>query len=178
MLKLQVPISESFDEAKNQFVRETFDLELQHSLISLSKWEAQWEKPFLADDEKTEEEILSYIKHMTVTPDVPPEIYEKFTRENYLAVQEHLNKKMTATWFNDKNQKKSKTVVTAEIVYHWMLALNIDKEFETWHLNRLLTLIKVINEKNQPPKKMSRAEIAQRNRELNEARRAKYNTSG
>lgn len=179
MLTITVPGAELFDESSNEFKTSTdFVLQLEHSLVSLSKWESIYEKPFLGKEQKTTEEVLGYIKCMTLTEDVPEDVYSRFTPENITAVNNYINAKMTATWFADRKQKPSQEVITSEVIYYWIISMNIPLECQHWHLNRLFTLIQVISLKNEPGKKLSRAEIAARNRALNEQRKKQFNTRG
>lgn len=179
MLNITIPKIELFDERTSEFI--TFKeehLQMEHSLVSISKWEAKWNKPFLSSSEKTVEEILDYIRCMTISKDVSPEVLERLTEQNIMVINDYINAPMTATTFNDANQKGSREIVTSEVIYYWMITLNIPFECQYWHLNRLLTLVKVCNVKNSPPKKMSKQEILEQNRRLNAERRKQMNTRG
>lgn len=180
MLEITIPESEKWDETKNEFITTKEQvLNLEHSLVSLSKWESKWCKPFLSDKEKTNEETIDYIRCMTVTKNVDPEVYEHLSNDNIQQIKDYINAPMTATWFaNEKKGRGSSEQVTAELIYYWMISLNIPPEYQKWHLNRLITLIKVCNIKNQPNKKMSKKSIASQNAAINAARRKRFNTKG
>lgn len=180
MLVIEVPLKEGFNEKTREFViTDSFKLEMQHSLATLSKWESFFEKPFLGKEEKTTEETLWYIQTMTLTPNVPPEIFYKLSEENVADISSYLDAKMTATTFHEAtNQKHSREIITAELIYYWMISLNIWLECENWHLNRLLALIRVCNIKNAPQKKMPKSEMLAQRRALNEQRRAQIGSRG
>lgn len=181
MLTLTVPGVELFDNETQKFsTTETTVLELEHSLVSLSKWESKWNIPFLGRDEKTNAQIIDYVKLMTLTPDVPDEVYLRLSDENYEQINGYINSKQTATWFReDPNSPKNREIITAEIIYYWMIALKIPQEYQWWHLARLFTLVRVLNQKNQPPKKAGNTQsAAAQRRALNEARQRQYNTTG
>lgn len=171
---------ELFDEESQKFVTsEDYELHLEHSLVSLSKWESKHEKPYLGKDAKSSEEVLSYIQAMVIDDDVPPDFIYRLSTDNIQQIDAYLNAKYSATWFNDTpNAPKSSEVITSELIYYWMTVYQIPIECERWHLNRLFNLIKICNLKNQKPKKMSRSEMAARNRELNAQRRAQLGTRG
>lgn len=171
---------EAFDEDTKEFVVVNgISLDLEHSLISLSKWESIFEKPFLSAGDKTIEETLEYIKCMVLTPNVSPDVFDKLSNENIEQINKYIDAKMTATWFNEKKSTRpSQEAITSELIYYWLTMFNIPFEVENWHLNRLFTLIKVCNIKSSKPKKMSQSEILERNRALNEARKAKFGTKG
>lgn len=180
MLEIYVPDTEYYDEARSEFVSVKGQaLKLEHSLVSLSKWEARHHKPFLTNDEKSEEEVLDYVQCMTITQNVNPLIYRALTRELLTKIQDYIGDPMTATWFSNKeNRRFNREIITAEIIYYWMVTLQIPFECEKWHLNRLLTLVRVCNEKNAPEKKMSKSALAAQNRALNAARRQRMRSKG
>lgn len=181
MLQLTIPLSpEGWDEVNEVFVEpKVTTIQLEHSLISLSKWESKWCEPFLSKKNLTNEESLDYIRCMTVSKNVDPEVYLHLTKENVDEIIEYINAPMTATTFSkNSNGKSSKEVVTSELIYYWMIAYQIPSEYEKWHLNRLLTLIRICSIKNSPPKKMGRGEVMRNNAALNAARRKKLNTKG
>lgn len=181
MLYITVPSVELWDEAKEEFVKtKEQTLQLEHSLVSVSKWEAKWCKVFLSRKEKTYEETIDYIKCMTITQNVSPDTYKYLTKDNIEQINKYISAPMTATWFSeDKSGSRSNSEqVTSELIYYWMIAFNIPFECQKWHLNRLLTLIRVCNIKNKPAKKMSRSDIMRRNASLNAARRKQLNTNG
>lgn len=181
MLQIKVPLgNEEWDEEKEEFIEAKYQiLTLEHSLVSLSKWESKWCKPFLSKEDKTTEETLDYIKFMTITQNVKPEIYDLLTAANIEEIDKYIAAPMTATTFSDHGKTKGiREIVTAELIYYWMITLQIPFECQKWHLNKLLTLIRVCNIKNAPPKKMSAREIANRNASLNAARKKQLNTKG
>lgn len=179
MLQLKVTTAEGFNEATNEFVS-TGDvvLKLEHSLVSLSKWESKWEIPFLGDKEKTNEQVLDYIMMMFSGDEFPEGVLEHLNATHYKQINDYINAKMTATWFREERHPDNGEIVTSELIYYWMIALGIPFECQYWHLARLLTLIKVCNLKNAPKKKMSRADAIQRQRSLNEQRRRELGTKG
>jgi hypothetical protein len=172
-------MAEGFDSETSEFVAlDAVTLEFEHSLVSLSKWESEFEKPFLSPDEKTPEEVLWYVMAMLVTPDVPPDVIARLQGEHIDAINAYINKKMSATWFSNRGESGPSEVITSELIYYWMVAHRIPFECQHWHLNRLLTLVRVCNEKNKPAEKLSPQDIAARNRALNEQRRKQLGTSG
>jgi hypothetical protein len=180
MLTITVGGTESFDDSTDSFVTVGgTELQLEHSLVSLSKWEEIYEKPFLGKEQKTGEEVVAYVKCMCVDDDIPPEVLQQLSEDNFNAINDYLNAKKTATWFSDQpGAPKSNEVVTAELIYYWLTVFNIPWEAQHWHLNKLFTLIRICNVKQAKPKKMSRAEEAQRRRDLNEQRKAQLGTKG
>ncbi len=181
MLTVEIPLGpEGYDEVIGEFVSaESYKLDLEHSLLSLSKWESKWCKPFLDNKGLTDEETMDYIKCMTLTEGVDDCIYNLLTNENVTQINNYIAAPMTATTFHDNQKSRGgKEIITSELIYYWMIALNIPFECQYWHLNRLLTLVRVCNIKNAPPKKRSKSDIANQYKALNAQRRAQMNTKG
>lgn len=181
MLDIVVRLTpEMWDSKKEEFIPPvTRTLRLEHSLVSLRKWESKWCKPFLSKKDKTDEETLDYIKCMTITQNVDPDVYLRLSDENLKQIEEYIYAPMTATTFADNRRKKANNdIITAELIYSWMINLHIPPEYQKWHLNSLLTLIRVLVAENSPPEKRSQEELAMDYAELNAARRKKYNSKG
>ena len=181
MLEITVSYEEQWDEDKELFIPgKTQTLRLEHSLVSLSKWESKWCKPFLNRKDESPEDTLDYIKCMTLTQNVDPDVYNHLSRDNLLEIKQYIESPMTATTITDNSNAagRGRETLTSELLYYYMIALNIPFECQKWHLNRLVTLIRVCSIKNQPPKKMGKGEVLRRNAELNAARRAQMNTKG
>lgn len=182
MLTITIPKTELYDEETNRFwVVNEQELRLEHSLLSISKWESKWHKPYLDSStyQKTSEMNLDYIKCMTITQNVPDIVYSCLTKKNIDDIVKYISDPMTATWFsNDNENHASSEVVTSELIYYWMTATGVPFSCEKWHINRLLTLIKICSIKNGKPKKMSQKETAARYKALNAARRAKFASKG
>lgn len=180
MLQIKIPAVEYWDEKKEMFITNNHEqvLQLEHSLVSISKWESKWKKPFLGKEEKTLEETLDYIKCMTITQNVQDETFTRLTVDNISAINNYISDSMTATTFSDNKYGTSRETITSELVYYWMISLNIPMECQKWHINRLLTLIRICNVKNTPPKKMSKREIANKYASLNAARRQQLGSKG
>jgi hypothetical protein len=184
MLKIVVPGITLFNDETNDFI-ETKDhtLQLEHSLLSISKWEMKYHKPFMSKEPKTDDETMFYIKCMTITSNVDDNVYVCLTNDNRKHIIDYIDNDMTATIITKNemstvNGNRRKDIITNELIYAWMIDLHIPFECERWHLKRLLTLIEVCNIRNNPGKKMSKKEILQHNRALNEARKQQYNTTG
>lgn len=180
MLQIKIPDIELYDEPNNRFItRKGCVLTMEHSLLSLAKWESKWHVPFLTDKQQTIEQTIDYYRCMTITKNVDPSIYENIDQKIADEIDEYINDPMTATWFNNTSSgKEDRSVITAEIIYYQMIALGIPFECEKWHLNRLMTLIRVVSTKSAPPKKMSKDEILAQQRRLNAERKARLNTKG
>ena len=179
MLKVTIPAIELYDEATNTFaIAKEQTLLLEHSLVSISKWESKWLKPFLTKQEKTTEETIDYIKCMTTNQNVEEQSYNRLTGFQIQQVRQYIESPMTATVFGKSKSPPNREIMTSELIYYWMTALNIPFECQKWHLNRLLTLINIANIKNTPPKKMSKQEVMRRNADLNAQRKQAMNTKG
>lgn len=184
MLILTVPGGEFWDHKHMTFSQtKEVTLQLEHSLISLSEWEAKWKKPFLSiKSGLTPDEFIDYVRCMTVTKNVDPEVYTRINQELADKIIAYIDDSMTATWFAEDSvsgaKPRHRETITAEVIYYQMIALNIPFECRKWHLNKLLTLIRVCSIKSQPEKKMSKAEIMKRNRALNAKRKARLGTHG
>ena len=179
MLVIDVPASEFFDDDKQEFVEcKGASLRLEHSLVSVSKWEAKWKRPFLSAKNMTQEESIDYIKCMTMNQNVDPLVYSSLTADHIAKINAYISEERTATTFSDRGGPPNRQVVTSELIYFWMAQYNISFECQKWHLSRLLTLIRIANIKNTPEKKMSTKAILSRNQSLNAARRKAMNTKG
>lgn len=179
MLRITIPAQELYDETSQEFIyMKEQTLEMEHSLVSLSKWESKWHKPFLGANKKTSEEILDYVRCMTLTKNVDPSVYKFLTAANLKDIQSYIDDPMTATTFSNHGSGNSGEIITSEIIYYWMISSDIPFECQKWHLNRLIALIRVCSDKNKSPKKMSKKAIMNQNADLNAARRKQLNTKG
>ncbi len=181
MLQITIPETELFDEARQEFiyVDKPVTLTLEHSLVSISKWESKWKKPYISDEVKTVEEVIDYIRCMTITQNVDPNIYYALTAQNFKEIEEYINDPHTATTITERSRPtKNGEGITSELVYYWMCAYQIPFEAQKWHFNRLMTLIRIAGIKNNPDKKMSKKDAFMQQRELNAMRRAKNKSKG
>jgi len=180
VLQVIVEGDEFFNEETSEFTSVgDVVLELEHSLVSLSKWESEFQVPFLSRSEKTSQEIFGYIKAMILTEDFDPDIILRFTQDNLNKINAYIESKQSATTFGLMPETGGRgETITSELIYYWLVAFNIPFECQYWHLNRLFALIRICNIKNSPEKKMSKSEIAMRNRALNEQRKAQLGTHG
>ena len=180
MIQVTIPGGELFDPKTNEFINfKTTTVSLEHSLISISKWEAKWKKSFFKNEERSLDEIIDYIACMCVTPNVDPRIFHKISSKEVKKVSDYISDPMTATTFHDlEDHKANKQTVTSELVYYWMIAYNIPFECQKWHINRLLTLIRICGIKNAPPKKISKAEMMRKRAQVNAERRSRLHTKG
>ena len=181
MLKILIPALEMYDEVNQEFfILPEKELQLEHSLVSISKWESKWHKSFINTTNKTVEETIYYIKCMTITPNVNPLVYKCLTAKNFKEINDYINDPMTATTFSEDNSKpkNSNKKITAEVIYARMIMSGIPLEWEKRHINQLITLIRVCESYQQPAKKMGRSEMLSKRKALNAARRKKYNSTG
>lgn len=180
MLPIHIPRTRLWDELNEEFIHvDETTLELEHSLVSISKWESKWHRSFFDKNEKTYEETLHYIECMTLNENVQPEVYMCLTDKHMEQIRNYIEDPMTASKVpEDKSGKSSRELITSELIYYWMISLQIPVEFERWHINRLIMLIKICGVKNAPPKKMSKRDIYNRNAAINAANRKRFNTSG
>jgi len=181
MLTLTIAGTELYDEATETFVEGIGDveLELEHSLLSVSKWESKYQKPFLSSEKKSLDEILYYVESMIVTPNYPNDIAERLSQSDMVKINDYIESSESATTFGIMPERRGRgEVITSELIYYWMVAFQIPFECEFWHLNRLFSLIRICNIKNAPPKKMGRSEVAKTYQEINAQRKAQLGTSG
>ena len=183
MLRLLIPDQDFWDPIKEKFISvKGANVELEHSLASVSKWEAKWHIPFHDErKKKTTEQNIDYIRCMCLTDDVDPKVFNYLTEQNVKDVMSYIEDSATATWFNDTANKRrgKKEIITAEIIYYWMTAYNIPENYQFWHLNKLMTLLRVCAEKNNVDnKKTNSSQLAAQRRALNAARKSKYHTRG
>lgn len=182
MLHLTIPKQEFYDEKHGEFfTKGPYKLTMEHSLLSISKWESKWEKPFLNNPEdKTSEELYHYFKCMTVNgKDDDDEIYRLFSNEQIEQINDYISAPMTGTKFYNFQDGKgpSHRPISSEEIYYKMFSYNIPMECQKWHINRLLTLLRVFDVKNSD-QKMSKAEASAAYRRLNAERRKKMNSKG
>lgn len=183
MLQIVVPKGEYWDEANEEFIyTEGGILKLEHSLISISNWESKWHVSFFNTLDKTDEQTLDYIRCMTLnSSSVNPDLYNHLSMKNVQDINRYIEDPMTATKVTVSQIGKEKTTgefITSELIYYWMIQYGIPVEFEKWHINRLIMLIRVCSEKNKPNKKMNARQVAELNKARNAARRAKHGTKG
>ena len=182
MLRITIPKTEAFDELTNEFIyTKEQTISLEHSLVSISKWESKWHKPYLSKEPKSTEETLDYVRCMTLTQNVDPKVYYCIPDSEMKKIADYLEDPMTATWFSedeDSTKGRQSRIITSELIYYWMITLGVPFECQKWHINRLITLIRVCNEENKPRKKMPTNQLLARNAKLNKARRAALNSKG
>lgn len=179
MLTITIGEEHFNDESQQFIIPNPIVIDLEHSLLALSKWESKYQKPFLVAGQKTQDEIMDYIKAMIVTPGLAPDVLQEFSSDAFDKVRHYIDSKESATTFGQLPERRGQgEVITSELIYYWLVAFNIPFECETWHLNRLFSLIRICNIKNSKPKKMKKHELAQRNRDLNAQRKAQLGTSG
>jgi hypothetical protein len=176
MLEIDVALEESYDEEAQKFVvSKSYRVKLEHSLVSASKWESLWKEAFLGKKDKTPQQTLSYVKFMILNDELPPDVFLKLVQNHLDEIKQYITDEMTATKLRtDPNASQARETITTELIYYWMISLSIPVEFQHWHLNRLITLIRTVNLKNTPAQNMTPAE----RRALNRQRLVKYGTRG
>lgn len=183
MLNILIPPTEGWDEEKEEFVTnsDAVMLRLEHSLLSISKWEAKWHKFYYAKKDKTPEELLDYIRCMTINPNVDDKDYLRLTQSDVNRIRDYIDDPMTATTFSESQRKKGshrRENISSELIYYWMIQYGIPFECEKWHINRLLTLIRICNVKNSKPEKKSNRELLKEHAAINERNKKLFNTKG
>ena len=180
MIKITIPETELYDSNTSSFIRTTPTVvTLEHSLASMSKWESKWELPFFGTAEKTKEQVLDYTRLMVIGEEIDPNVFSGLTAENVRVIKDYIESKQTATWFSSEQRgPHSRKIITTEVIYSWMISQGIPFECQYWHINRLLTLIRVISESQEKPKKMRKSSVMSQNRMLNAQRRARLGSSG
>ena len=182
MLQLKISSSRWFDESREEFViYPATSLKLEHSLISIQRWEAKWHKSFLNSKELSTEEIKDYVRCMSLDQNVDAAVYDRLTMKEIDQIKEYIANPMTATTFSNRNPSPpGRQIVTAELIYYWMTAYNIPFECAKWHINQLLTLIRVCGIKNSPNNKVkgSNRKMGEQRAALNKARRARTGSAG
>lgn len=182
MLQITIPGAEFWDEKECMFkYGPAATLKLEHSLLSVSKWESKWKKPFLSDKyEKTDAMWLDYIRCMAISP-IPDDIWPRLKNNHIQEILQYIHDSHTATTISTNplgaptsKKKKKKQYITSELIYYWMFSCQIPKDCEKWHLNRLMTLIQVFSVENAPAEKISKQQMAARRSQLNAARLKKY----
>ena len=179
-LTITIPARDGYNEATGLFfTTKAQTVTLEHSLISVSKWEMKWHIPYFSREPKTNEQNLDYIRCMCLTPNIDPNTFFMLTEQNIRDIAAYIEDPMTATTIKRKDKRPSREIVTSELIYFWMTEFNIPfNPCEKWHLNRLMTLIEVASIKSQPGKKMSKKDILSQNAALNAQRRARFGTRG
>lgn len=190
MLQIVIPATKGeqlWDEKNEVFVYRGEDVErklqLEHSLVSIRKWETKWNKAFLSEKTKktlTNEEAVDYIRCMTITQNVNPTVYDRLTSENMAEIEKYMNSPMTAVALTNRprNNTGPKDVVTSELIYYWMISYGIPIQCEKWHLNSLLALIQVFNMKNSNGPKRNQRQLISDYARINAQRRKEWKTRG
>lgn len=178
-IQIHIPKREIYDEEKEMFIDvNEYNLTLEHSLLSISKWESKWHVPYITKKEKTSEQVLDYIRCMNTGKPIPEEVYNYIPGEELDKIVKYINDPMTATTVKTRNNEQNREILTSEVIYYYMFECNIPKECERWHINRLMTLIGVFGVKRDTGTKLSRSEAIARNKMINERNKAKYHTRG